>query len=275
MQLAEAAQADAGDAANADSSANVHADAGTAGAAQQAGTAPSITLNGSAASALAGAASAVAHGGKPGDKTETSSSFVSSLTASSTAMATLHPGAAASQSAFQASAGGASSQPAVASNPYARLDEASQPAVLHASPQQMTVALHDASLGSLQVQVQSVNGQLAASLATATTAAHTQLSGHLASLTGYLQDQRVDVARVTVAPQSFSSMADHGQGSAYSGGNSGQPQQGQAYAQPASGLEPAVSSVRASTTGAVIASGASAVAGGSVSAGFSSIDIHA
>jgi len=205
--------------------------AGNAGAVagQAKALSAALTLTGNS-----GGLSGAAHGGKPADKVAATGGLVSSLTVSGAPMTALHPGAAAPPSSPQVSGGGGNPAPVAASNPYARLDEASAPAVLHASPQQMTVAVHDASLGSLQVQVQSVNGQLAASLATATTAAHTQLSGHLASLSGYLHDQRVDVARVTVAPQSFSSQPDSGQGGGpQSGGSGGQPQQ-QSYAPPAS-----------------------------------------
>lgn len=210
--------------------------AGNAGAVAGVVAAQGKALSSAGTMALGGAVvpDAAAHGGKPADKVVATGGPVSSLTASATPMTALHPGAAATPSSPQVSGGGGNPAPVAVSNPYARLDEASAPAVLHASPQQMTVAVHDASLGSLQVQVQSVNGQLAASLATATTAAHTQLSGHLASLSGYLHDQRVDVARVTVAPQSFSSQSGSGQGGGpQSGGSGGQPRQ-QSYAPPAS-----------------------------------------
>jgi flagellar hook-length control protein FliK len=242
-------------------------------AAEQGKASSAITLSGSAVGAAGsskGIAAPPAHGSKSADKPVGRGEFLSSLTASGAGLTALHPGVGATPPLPQSTTGAGNSSSVAASNPYARLDEASQPVVLHASPQQMTIALHDASLGSLQVQVQSVNGQIAASLATATSAAHAQLSGHMASLSGYLHDQRVDVARVTVAPQSFSSMADHGQGgSPHESGNGSQPQQ-QAFTAPSSALlsEPGSAAFPAST---MKPAGASRV---SVST-TSSIDIHA
>jgi hypothetical protein len=191
---------------------------------------PGVTVAGSGA-AVSGAP---AHDGKSTGKPAGTVGFLSSLTASGSMTSALHPGTVAASSSPQAAVSSGGGMQAAAANPYARLDEASAPALLHASPRQMTVAVQDATLGSLQVQVQSVNGQLAASLATATTAAHAQLSGHVASLSGYLHDQHIDVARVTVAAPDFSSLAGQGHGSsAHDGGNSGQPPP-QSFSPPAS-----------------------------------------
>jgi flagellar hook-length control protein FliK len=262
LQPAEAALPQSEGAGNAGNAGN---DAGVVAAQGKA-------LSSAGTMALGGAAvpDRAAPGGKPADKVVAAGGLISSLTVSGTPMTALHPGAAATPSSPQVSGGGGNPAPVAGSNPYARLDEASAPAVLHASPQQMTVAVHDASLGSLQVQVQSVNGQLAASLATATTAAHTQLSGHLASLAGYLQDQRVDVARVTVAPQSFSSHSGSSQGGGpQSGGSGGQPQQ-QSYASPASAtLSGPQPRVLAGSAPAATASPRAAISSAS------SIDLHA
>ena len=102
-----------------------------------------------------------------------------------------------------ATQGSASAGAAGAANPYARMDEPQRASLVYASPQKMTVAVSDPSLGSFEVRAQGGGAQVAASLATASAATHAQLSGHLPSLTAFLQDQRVDVSRVTVVQQSL------------------------------------------------------------------------
>jgi hypothetical protein len=88
-------------------------------------------------------------------------------------------------------------------NPYMRMDEPQRPSLVYASPQKMAVAVSDPALGSFQVRAQGTGAQVTASLATTSAATHAQLSGHLPSLTSFLQDQRVDVSRVTVVQQSL------------------------------------------------------------------------
>lgn len=237
------------------------------------------TLQAASATATAVASGLSIAAVKPENKPESSrAADASTLNATVTGASLLHAGAAAVHAAGDGSQ--SSSTPSqtngvpVTSNPYTRLDEASAPTVLHASPQRMTVAMSDSSLGNLQVQAQTVNGQVAASLATATAAGHAQLSGHLASLTGFLHDQHVDVARVTLAPPAFSSGMSGGQSSAQSG-SGGQTQQGQTYSQPAAGFEPALTATSVSAPSSAVASSHSGVASTGYAQGISYIDIHA
>ena len=88
-------------------------------------------------------------------------------------------------------------------NPYARMDEPQRATLIYASPQKMSVAVSDPGLGNFQVRTQGAGAQVAASLATSSAVTHAQLSGHLPALTAFLQEQRVDVSRVTVVQQSL------------------------------------------------------------------------
>lgn len=171
-----------------------------------------------------------------------------------------------------------SAQPALtpaAVNPYARMDEASAPAVLRLTPQNMTVALHDPTLGNIQVQAQSVNGQIIASMATTNAIAHAQLSGHLGSLNGFLHEQNINVSQLTLSRQQLSSGMGGGQGSPQSGGGDGSARQqsspqnfrAEDGVSQVKSLPSAQSSVRA-TVGAEARSTADSLS-------FSYIDLHA
>lgn len=113
-----------------------------------------------------------------------------------------HPAVGTAVSHAQAHGAGADGSVGAA-NPYARMDETQGHSLVYASPQKMAVTVSDPSLGSFQVRAQSTGAQVAASLATASASAHAQLSGHLPSLTAFLQEQRLDLARVTVVQQSL------------------------------------------------------------------------
>ena len=90
-----------------------------------------------------------------------------------------------------------------AANPYARMDEPQRATLVYASPQKMSVAVSDPGLGNFQVRAHGEAAQVVASLATSSAVTHAQLSGHLPALTAFLQDQHVDVSRVTVVQQSL------------------------------------------------------------------------
>lgn len=90
-----------------------------------------------------------------------------------------------------------------AANPYAHMDSPQAVSLTYASPQKVSVAVSDPSLGNFQVRAQSAGAQVAASLATASATTHAQLSGQLPALTAFLQEQRVDLSRVTVVQQSM------------------------------------------------------------------------
>jgi hypothetical protein len=138
-----------------------------------------------------------------------------------------------------------------AANPYARMDGAQQATLTYASPQKMAVTVSDPSLGSFEVRAQSSGAQVAASLATISAATHAQLSGHLPSLTAFLQDQRVDVSRVTVVQRGLLS------GDAGARGFNGQ--QGQSGS---GGQRPRSQTSRVAAAGAVgAATGVSGAAG--------------
>lgn len=157
-----------------------------------------------ASALLAPAGMRVANPQKQGAAAKDGSAGVSSGPAAIGFTASLlqgHPGAGmpgAAHNGVQHAAGGLSG-----ANPYARMDETQGHTLVSASPQKMSVAVSDPSLGSFQVRAQGAGTQIAASLATASAATHAQLSGHLPSLTAFLQDQRVDLARVTVVQQSL------------------------------------------------------------------------
>lgn len=108
------------------------------------------------------------------------------------------PGMATAATAHASAAGGVST-----ANPYAHMDSPQAVSLTYASPQKMSVAVSDPSLGNFQVRAQSAGAQVAASLATASAATHAQLSGQLPALTAFLQEQRVDLSRVTVVQQSM------------------------------------------------------------------------
>jgi hypothetical protein len=81
------------------------------------------------------------------------------------------------------------------------MDQPQQATLVYASTQKMSVAVSDPGLGNFEVRAQGVGAQVSASLATNSALTHAQLSGHLPALTAFLQEQRVDVSRVTVVQQ--------------------------------------------------------------------------
>lgn len=162
----------------------------------------------------------------------------------------------------------------VAANPYARLDEASAPALLRLTPQNMTVAVTDPTLGNVQVQAQSVNGQIIASMATANATAHAQLSGHIASLNGFLHEQNVNVMQLTLSRQQLSGGMGGGQGSAQGGNAGDSAAQQQSSAQTFSADNRQAQAMPAAE-GISRAASAAEVRSSAASLSFSYIDLHA
>lgn len=203
-----------------------------------------------------------------------------------------HPGVvtgavAAGHSGVQHFSGGAG-----AANPYARMDEPQRATLVYASPQKMSVAVSDPGLGSFQVRAQSAGAQVAASLATTSAATHAQLSGHLPSLTAFLQDQRVDVTRVTVVQQGLTG-GDSGarnfggqqQRQSRSGSQGPRAQAGRISAVGSGGavlgagaelgVSEAGSGAAGSGVGAGVGTGVGTGAGGSSAGRMESVDLHA
>ena len=116
---------------------------------------------------------------------------------------------------------------AAAANPYARMDEPQQAALVYALPQKMSVKVSDPALGSFEVRARSAGAQVSASLATASAVTHAQLSGQLPALTNFLQEQQVNLARVSVVQQQPSLLG----GDSTARGFGGQQRQGRARSQ--------------------------------------------
>lgn len=176
-------------------------------------------------------------------------------------------------------------------NPYARMDEPQRATLVYASPQKMSVAVNDPGLGNFQVRAHGVGTQVAASLATSSAVTHAQLSGHLPALTAFLQEQRVDLSRVTVVQQSLLG-ADAGPrdfgGHQQQGGSGGRGTRAQAgrvgrvAGGGAGGLQGLVSSAETAGTEAGMDLGGNDAAGASTrrtaaldGGAMSSVDVHA
>jgi hypothetical protein len=129
--------------------------------------------------------------------------------------------------AVRSGAAGPPASPLRSANPYAKLDEAAAPTLVHASAQRVAVSVRDPVLGELQVRAQAVSSQVQASLATGSAAGHAQLSGQLPSLANFLAEQRVAVTRLSV-DRELVREGDRQTGGSNSGtspeaGNGGQP----------------------------------------------------
>jgi hypothetical protein len=140
-------------------------------------------------------------------------------------------------------------------SPFQRLDSGETPAtLLHSSPHQIAVGVHDPALGWLEVQTQSAAGHISATLTAASTDAHANLTAEMPAITQYLADRNVSLHSLNVDTQ----------GSAAGGGQSQQPGSGQPQQQEfarqsdpisQSGAQPLRSTVQdASTTETVSAS---------------------
>lgn len=100
-------------------------------------------------------------------------------------------------------------QPAAANpDPFHHLESGAQPTVLQASSQRLSVAVPDASLGPLQVRVQTVSGQVEATVAVGTAQSHVELAAQAASLSSFVHQQVSDVSRVTVERLAGPAMQD-------------------------------------------------------------------
>jgi hypothetical protein len=100
--------------------------------------------------------------------------------------------------------------PSPNSNPFHHLDSGGQPPVLQATPQRLSVAVPDSSLGQLQVRAQSVGGHVEATLSASTAESHARLAGQAAALSTYMHQQAPEVSRVTVERLPSSSMQNPG-----------------------------------------------------------------
>lgn len=99
-------------------------------------------------------------------------------------------------------AAGSVAQPAVNSNPFLQLDAGAPPAaLLHASAHEVSVGVHDPSLGWVEIQTQTSAGHVSASLTAASTEAHANLVAEVPGLTQYLADRNVHVHAIGVSAQ--------------------------------------------------------------------------
>lgn len=119
------------------------------------------------------------------------------------------------------STGGLSAKPAdalIEANAFQHLDAGESPAtLLHCSPHQVAIGVHDPLLGWVEVQTQSSAGHINATLTTASLEAHASLAAQSPAITQFLADRNVSIHSVNV----------HTQMGAQSGGSgNGQPQPG-------------------------------------------------
>lgn len=103
-------------------------------------------------------------------------------------------------------------------NAFQRLDTDKTPAtLLHSSPHQIAVGVHDPSLGWLEVQTRSSAGQISATLTTASAEAHASLAAQGPAIAQFLADRNVSLHSVSVHTQADTQS---------SGSGGGQPQSG-------------------------------------------------
>jgi hypothetical protein len=96
---------------------------------------------------------------------------------------------------FERDGGGAVSKDV---NPYQRLDQASEPVVLRADSNRVTVGVHDTSLGWVEIKAQGSIGQISASLVAASSQTHSSLANQLPALTQFLSERHVRVDHLGV-----------------------------------------------------------------------------
>jgi hypothetical protein len=107
--------------------------------------------------------------------------------------------------------------------PFQHLDAGAPPvALLHGSPHQIAVGVHDPSLGWLEVQTQSSAGHISATLTAASVEAHASLAAQAPAITQYLADREVSVHSLHVHTQAGTQNGASGGGQSQSGsGNAG------------------------------------------------------
>jgi hypothetical protein len=116
---------------------------------------------------------------------------------------------------------GASSKEAAAipdTDTFQRLDAVAAPStLLHSSPHQIAVGVHDPSLGWLEVQTQSSAGHISATLTAASAEAHASLAAQAPAITQYLADRSVSIHSLNVHAQADPQSGTSGQRQSSSG----------------------------------------------------------
>jgi hypothetical protein len=107
--------------------------------------------------------------------------------------------------------------------PFQHLDAGAPPvALLHGTPHQIAVGVHDPSLGWLEVQTQSSAGHISATLTAASVEAHASLAAQAPAITQYLADREVSVHSLHVHTQAGTQNGASGGEQSQSGsGNAG------------------------------------------------------
>ena len=118
---------------------------------------------------------------------------------------------------------------AAVSDPFAQLDRLTEaPAqLLHASSHQLDVGLRDSSMGWVEIKAHLAAGQVSASLAAESHAAHNRLTAALPGMAEYLADRDIGITRLAVESQTVQSGFGGGSHSSHSGaGDAGQQHAG-------------------------------------------------
>jgi hypothetical protein len=111
----------------------------------------------------------------------------------------------------------------VGPNLYDRIDQGAAPVVLHSGAQHVSVGVHDADLGWVEIQTQSAAGHVEATLVTASALSHDSLAAQLPAMAQYLEQHDVKVGTLTVHHEMPGSNAGGGLsgGTGFSSGNNG------------------------------------------------------
>jgi flagellar hook-length control protein FliK len=193
--------------------------------------------------AHASAAAALTNDGRETKSSSTEASGASSGVTSGSAAGAVAavPALHAAQAvAGQASVSGATAamQPGAS---FDHIDSAAMPSVLSHSPQQLSVGVQDPGLGWVEVHAHTSGGQVAAVVATSSTAANAAVAAHLPDMRNYLTSQQVRVDHLTSQSFSSSQSSQHSSSQGGGGGSQREPSQGgRGYAAPARVSLPAV-----------------------------------
>ena len=101
----------------------------------------------------------------------------------------------------------------IQANPFAHLDRAigASAQLLHASSRELDVGLRDPAMGWVEIKAHLASGQVSASLAADSHAAHSSLAAELPAMAQYLADRDIVVSRLAVESQAAQSNS-HGGG---------------------------------------------------------------